>query len=130
MDAASYRPGESGTNHSSESRKKRVKPEDFNLTPEYLESVDNEQGGRCYWTGVKLRKFAAAERDDPEYTRNPFKPSIDRLDGNVGYSQDNVVLACMAANLGRNSIDPDEYRQILNSMARQLTNAEIVDAEI
>lgn len=35
--------------------------------------------------------------------------SVDRLDGNIGYIKENVVLSSKFFNLGRNDVNKDEF---------------------
>jgi hypothetical protein len=70
---------------------------DFDIDEDYILELFTEQNGKCYWYGVNLVPSMI--------TRSPDKPSIDRLDCQKGYIKGNVVLSCMAANIGRNSCD-------------------------
>lgn len=64
----------------------------FDLDAEFLKELLLAQGGECFWFSVPLtlnRRSGLAQA------------TLDRLDPGVGYTRDNVVLACKAANLGR-----------------------------
>lgn len=77
------------------SRRAKDKGEESDITKEFLKELFEKQNGLCYWFGIPL--IPTAEN------RHPQKPSLDRVDRAKGYTQDNVVLACHAANMGRNS---------------------------
>lgn len=77
------------------SRRAKDKGEESDITKEFLKELFEKQNGLCYWFGIPLVPTAE--------NRHPQKPSLDRVDGSKGYTQDNVVLACHAANMGRNS---------------------------
>lgn len=55
------------------------------------------QDGKCFWFGVEMIPSVGI--------RDPQRPSIDRLDNSRGYTPDNIVLACIAANVGRSNSD-------------------------
>lgn len=74
---------------------------EFNLTVDDVWALYNKQRGRCYWYGVALTP--SVER------RTPQKPSLDRLDNARGYTKDNVVLACYAANFGRSVASAETF---------------------
>jgi hypothetical protein len=67
----------------------------FLITPEDIMDIYDTQGGRCYWSGIKMSPNVIS--------KFPSKPSLDRLDRFRGYTKDNVVLCCLAINIGRNS---------------------------
>ena len=74
---------------------------DFDIDEDYILELFAKQNGKCYWYGVDLVPSAI--------TRSPDKPSIDRIDCQEGYMKGNVVLSCMAANIGRNSCNAEIF---------------------
>lgn len=74
---------------------------DFTLTKADVQALYDRQGGRCYWFQVPLVPSAV--------TKHPQKPSLDRLDATKGYTPDNVVLSCYAANIGRNTSTSETF---------------------
>lgn len=74
---------------------KRWPHEECDLTAEFLHELFEIQGGRCAWFRVTLRTELGGA------FRHPNQVSLDRLDIERGYTQDNVVLASQAANLAR-----------------------------
>lgn len=79
---------------------------DFDITEEFILELFEKQNGLCYWYGVPL--IPSIE------TRFPQKPSLDRLDCNLGYVKENVVLSCMAANIGRSNCDASTFKNFCN----------------
>lgn len=79
-----------------------------NLTLSFLRHLLRKQNGRCFWFGVVLSMCPVD---------NPLsKVSIDRLDNGGGYTKDNVVLSCQAANFARNSYSVGEFRALIASI--------------
>ncbi len=61
----------------------------FDLSIRHLEELWDQQGGRCFYTGIKLTH--ASDRASTAI-------SIDRMDPSGGYVKGNVVLASWGAN--------------------------------
>jgi hypothetical protein len=80
---------------------------EHNLTPEFVLSLFEKQNGRCYWLGIPLVPSVEC--------RNIQRPSLDRLDPSRGYTQDNVVLACQFANMGRCSATAEGFANFLEA---------------
>ena len=73
--------------------------------------IYKKQNGLCYWFKVPLL---------PSLTKkHPQQPSIDRLDRFKGYTKDNVVLSCYAANIGRNETDVDVWKNFISLLFKQ-----------
>lgn len=68
---------------------------EISISPEDILALYEKQNGLCYWFGLPI--VLTGE------TKHPQKPSVDRLISTSGYTKDNIVLCCLAANLGRNS---------------------------
>jgi hypothetical protein len=78
------------------------------ITKEFLWDLLKKQDGRCYWTQVSLDLSMGSM----------YSISLDRLDCSRGYTQDNVVLTCKAANLARSDSSPDEMRAFISMIKR------------
>lgn len=68
---------------------------DFNVTPESIYDLMEASKFHCCLSGIA---FSTADRL-PGDTRNPWAPSIDRIDSRGGYTRDNVRVVSVAANL-------------------------------
>lgn len=90
-------------------RKKVLEWEPADITAEFLWSLLKEQGGKCYWTGGALSL---------EEMGKPWSISLDRIDCDRGYLQDNVALVCKAANLARNDSSPDDMHTFVELIKR------------
>ena len=86
----------------------RVMGHDCDIDGDFVMGLWQIQGGKCYWFGVPLLLGAG--------NYHPQKPSLDRLDGAKPYSRDNVVLACRAANMGRNDSDAETFHEFVNAI--------------
>ncbi len=97
--------------NSSRNNAKRYGKE-FNIDEDYILKLYEEQNHKCYWYGVLLEPSIIH--------RYPAKPSLDRLDPEKGYVKGNVVISCMAANIGRNSCDADIFQNFCNLLRKQI----------
>lgn len=78
-----------------------------------LEIYSNQQG-LCYWFKIPMKPSLIK--------KHPQQPSLDRLDRNKGYTVDNVVLCCYAANIGRNETNVDIWSNFINLLFNKPTN--------
>jgi hypothetical protein len=79
---------------------------EHNITVNDVKELYNKQNGLCYWFKIPL--LITLDQ------KHPQKPSLDRLDRNKGYTKDNVVLTCYAANIGRNEKDVDKWKDFVD----------------
>lgn len=75
--------------------------EPLDLTDLFLEEMLVAQGGCCAWTGVRMTTDINSDR--------LRLITLDRLDNSRGYTKDNVVLVCKAANQARGNATPAEF---------------------
>ena len=78
--------------------KKRSKRKglDFNITKEWAIGKLEEQEYRCLLTGSPFRNTDG-------FDRNPWAPSIDRIDSSLGYTENNCRIVCYAVNAAMNA---------------------------
>lgn len=81
---------------------------EFDIDVEWIESLWGRQQGRCFWYHILMQPA--------DELRNPLQPSIDRINPAKGYTKSNVVLACAAANRGRNTTHADTFRRFADSL--------------
>ena len=81
---------------------------------EFIQNLLISQNNKCYWYNIEL------ELDSLEGSRNPAKLTIDRLDCTKGYSKDNVVLTCYAANCGRGDCPIEIWKEIIKNIKNGL----------
>jgi len=79
---------------------------DFSLTKEYIISL--LENGVCEKTNIKLII------DDSTY--HPYAPSIDRIDNNKGYTNDNIQVTCMIYNFCKNKFSEEQVNEFFKDM--------------
>ena len=82
----------------------------------FIKNLFINQKGKCYWYGIVM------ELDSIKNSRNPAKVTIDRLDCTKGYSKDNVVLTCYAANCGRGNCTIENWIKIIKIIKNGLNS--------
>lgn len=72
------------------------KRDGYELTRQEEQALIARCQGCCEVTGLPFRP------PSEQYSRNPYGPSLDRIDSSKGYTPDNVRIVCVAANLAMN----------------------------
>lgn len=80
---------------------------EFDLTLEFLEALLAPMV--CSVTKLPLQHTARVREKALERDKNPWAPSVDRLDQTKGYTQDNVRLTCWAFNAARNIWSDEQF---------------------
>jgi len=88
---------------SDKSKEKRFRDKEVNGN--FLEKLKEKQNGMCYWLNIPI-DFTMEDR--------LRKPSLDRLDNNIGYRKDNVVLTTIFANTGRRDATIEEMLKFIS----------------
>jgi hypothetical protein len=70
---------------------------DFNLTIDYIKELFVKQNHKCFYTNLPI-------------SETNF--SIDRIDSNLGYTQDNIVLCLWNVNKMKNDLSLDRFYQL------------------
>jgi hypothetical protein len=78
-------------------RRAKVKNLKFNLTEEIIYDLFHRQNYKCFYTGLSI--------SDTDF-------SIDRINSNKGYTQDNVVLCLWKINKIKNDLDIYEFYKL------------------
>lgn len=85
------------------------------LTTEYVLSLFNEQHGLCYWLGIPI--VPSIE------TRDPRRPSLDRIETAKGYVRGNVLLCTTFANMGRSALSAEKFAIFVAELKAQIRTA-------
>ena len=91
--------------------KKRAKRKNIKCNIEH-EDIDHLlfiNSDRCSVSGIKFKR-----RDESHY-RNPYAPSIDRIDSSKGYIKGNIRLVAYCINNAMNEWGEDIIKEIANS---------------
>ncbi len=86
---------------------KKWPEEVFDLTVPFLDGLHEKQEGRCHWFKIPFTY---------EIKSGPALISLDRLDNTQGYTKNNVVLACDAANRGRKDYSPEQFDRFVEAL--------------
>jgi len=62
--------------------------------------------GVCERTGIKFELVHGS-------VRHPYGPSVDRIDANGFYSDENVQIVCWAYNVGKAEMTDEKYHEYL-----------------
>jgi hypothetical protein len=81
--------------------------------PSVLETLRSQEA-RCAISGIPFDLGFNLSKD---FSRNPFAPSLDRIDGKKGYVQGNVRVVLAAVNYAINEWGTDAYLQICRAVA-------------
>ena len=76
---------------------------EYNLTKDYIYELLEPR--KCAKTGIDLII------DDSKY--NPYAPSIDRIDSNKGYTEDNIQMVCLIYNFCKNQFTEEQVDNFL-----------------
>jgi hypothetical protein len=96
-----------GLNSYSRGRKKEL---EVNINWEDLKNQYHKQNGKCYWLNITLNL------SNNLISWHPLACSCDRLNNEIGYTKDNIVISSRFANLGRGAANQDLFRSSLNEI--------------
>ena len=99
------------------SRKKRDPHIEFELTMQDVFDKYDLQKGKCALSGLVMTNFR-----DGSGIKNPTNISIDRLDPDGDYTDDNIQLVCHAINMMKGKLDDDEFIRLCRAVARHSAN--------
>lgn len=86
------------------------------ITVDDVLEMYKKQNGLCFWFKIPMI---------PSLTKkHPQQPSLDRIDRFKGYTKDNVVLCCYAANIGRNETDIQVWEDFIDVLTNKTNKTE------
>jgi hypothetical protein len=71
--------------------------------------IYNKQEGKCYYSDRQMVPF----------THNPCSISIERLDSDIGYTPENIVLCCTMVNYMKQEYEMELFLQFCNDISRK-----------
>lgn len=86
---------------------------DFMLTKDDMAALWAACEGKCAVSGVPLELDITA---GTEWRRNPWRPSIDRIESREGYAVSNCRIVCVAANIAMNEWGVEVLRRLAHGM--------------
>lgn len=110
-----------GMLNSARSRAKRTN-RSFDLTLGKLRELALRSNGRCMVTGIRFTP--------PRGKRDPFAPSLDRIDSSLGYEYDNCRMVCVAVNLAMSNWGEDVLMLIAKGIFLKTLHRELGYDEI
>jgi len=84
------------------------------MTLYFFRELVQKANGKCQISGLDL----VYEKGG----RNPFSPSIDRIDSSKGYVEGNVRIVCLIVNLGMSEWGSEPYLKVCNAIAAKQNN--------
>ena len=86
---------------------------EFKITLKDIEGLIRANELHCSISGIKFHI-----NDTADVARNPWAPSIDRIDSRLGYVPGNIRIVCLAANLAMNNWGYDVLLRLANGVVR------------
>lgn len=93
----------------------RLNNSENNLTIEILTVFLYLQNFKCALTGLDFTFEYSGE-----FGRDPYRPSIDRIDNSKGYTVDNVQLICNMVNVAKNQYPQEMFDEMCRARVRML----------
>lgn len=88
----------------------------FDLSKSDYADIVNVSDGKCGLTGID---FVLDKHES--HGRAPYAPSLDRIDGQKGYSRDNCRLVCVAVNFAMNEWGENVFKYVAFRMLKKLS---------
>lgn len=87
-------------------RNAKLRGIEFNLSADYLEDLFIKQDKRCYYTNIKIKMSKNFHKKD---SRKEHTASLDRIDSNLPYVEDNVVWVHKDINFMKGSLTHNQF---------------------
>lgn len=91
---------------------------DFDITTEFIRKLFSKQNGKCAVTKIPFTFNPIKHNSHKGRRKDPFSPSIDRIDSSKGYTKNNIRLVCVIVNLALNEFGD----QIFSKMCCEFVN--------
>lgn len=80
------------------------------ITYDFLRNLAKRQNYKCYYTNLDM--------DFSTDQKNPYQPSLDRIDSTKPYSEKNCVLVTLAANYAKNDFSIEQFNNWMESIRK------------
>lgn len=108
--------GKINSMYNTSKRRAKKKNMPFDLTKEWIIQQLETQNHLCALTQLPFLF------EETENQLNPYAPSLDRIDPNKGYTQDNVRIVCSIINLSLNEFGEETFKKICESYLSNLSD--------
>ena len=88
---------------------------EFDLTPEYIQDLFDKSNGCCAITGISFDMELGKHRN-----RNPYRPSVDRIDSTKGYIKDNIQIVLSIVNTLRLDYSNDVIHTVIKEWNKHI----------
>lgn len=96
-------------------RSKAIKRKSTCISIDELEKIWNKQNGKCALTGWEMTMILGKGNINTN-------ASIDRVDSNIGYIQDNVQFVCRIVNTFKSNITEDMLYELCSAVIKNKKN--------
>lgn len=97
------------------SKKKEGRVLGFDLTPEYIQKVFDSCQGKCAITGLPFSMELGTKKK-----RNPFRPSVDRINSKKGYVKGNIQIVLTIVNTMKMDYTDDILHPVIQAWASNI----------
>lgn len=87
----------------------------FNLTPKYLQKLFDNCEGKCSVTKLPFDMQMGKGKN-----RNPFRPSVDRIDSSKGYVKNNVQIVLAVVNTMKMDYTDDILHPVIRAWCNRI----------
>jgi len=89
--------------------KSRAKRKGLDFDLDYHWYMEKYEKGVCEASGIP---FEEPEYNGKKGNRNPWVPSVDRIDNNKGYTKDNCRLVCFIFNIVKSQFTDEDFEKL------------------
>lgn len=87
----------------------------FDLTPEYIQKIFDACEGKCAITGLPFSMELGTKKK-----RNPFRPSVDRINSKKGYIKGNIQIVLTIVNTMKMDYTDDILHPVIKAWSNSI----------
>ena len=96
-------------------KKKQGRILGFDLTPEYIQKVFDDCDGKCEITGLPFSMELGSKNK-----RNPYRPSVDRINSKKGYVKGNIQIVLAIVNTMKMDYTDDVIHPVIKAWSNNI----------